>query len=108
MSVTIEAPQSVIKGITATSRLVFAKIVIERQKQKIKDLQTFVSAIEENYKDLKKRFDALNGDRDTLQGIGIERREDGAWIFNFKTLLSQMSDDDCNELAESLKWRGVS
>ena len=105
MNVTVEEPQNFRQAISATAKLAFARLTIKWQERKIRDLECFATELEARLNEMKKAYTELNHDRDVLQGIGIERREDGAWVFNFVALLSRMSHEDHDEIRRCLKWR---
>ena len=102
--VTIEPEQGLLQAVKAIYKLVWARIIIKRQERKIRDLQVFSGELEKQLSDLKSKCNEMINDYDVLQGIGIDRREDGAWIINFSTLLHYMSNEDVEEVKEKMKW----
>ena len=102
MRLCVEPKLTYLQAISAWAKLAFARLTIKNQERQLLELQVSNTTFKSKYEDLKNLYTELNNDRDVLQGIGVERREDGAWVFDFKVLLSRMTKEDRSDLMEFL------
>lgn len=100
--VTIEQRRSIFDKASANARLFFSKLEIKYQDIRISSLKRAVFTLEEKYKDVLSLHEKSQSDLDVLRAIGVDRREDGAWVFDFRVLLERFEKKDINDLKKEL------
>ena len=105
MTVTIEQDYSITERITAVAKLYVLRCQYAFQSHANRDLKVSNVAWEQQYTRLRELYDERVQDRDILEGIGVTRQPDGAWRFNFRTLLHNMTTEDVDDVKAALKDR---
>lgn len=100
--VTIEQHRSIFEKANAHARLFLSKLENKHKDIRISELKRSVYHLQEKYNNVLPLYQDRQNEIEVLQGIGVTRRADGAWIFNFKVLLERFEKEDINDLKKEL------